>query len=307
MNKKDVDTDTLIQALPYIQRYTGTTIVIKFGGEIARDQTAMDNLARDIALCSLVGIRIILIHGGGPQVNELSSRLGVETKIIGGSRVTDDETLEIAKMVFGGQISLGVLSALRRRGLDPVGLSGVDAGITHTVKRPEKEVVDAQTGAKSLVDLGHVGTITKVETKLLQLLIGNGFIPVISSLGGDDQGNIFNINADIFACEIAIAMAADKLVVLTDVPGLLKDPTDPTTLISHITAHECEELMATSAITKGMIPKINSLIKAARGGVKRAHILDGKKAHSLLTELFTKDGAGTMITTREEERRYLEE
>jgi len=305
MNGHDIE--TLLQALPYIRRHKGGTFIIKCGGEIARDPEALDCLAADIALIFHVGVRPIVIHGGGPQATDLSRRLGHEPSIIHGRRVTDDATLEIAKMVFGGQINIDILGALRRHGIQAVGVSGVDADLIHAVRRPATEMEDPATGEKRHVDWGHVGDIKSVNTRLLRKLLDDGYVPVLSSLGSDDQGSVYNINADTVAARVAMDMRADKLLLLTNAPGLLADPDDPESLVSHISASRGEEMLRTKAIRGGMVPKVQTLIEAVRGGVRRAHILDGKAAHSLLVELFTKEGTGTMVTTREEEARYLGE
>ncbi|MFQ5845920.1 MAG: acetylglutamate kinase, partial [Planctomycetota bacterium] len=305
MNGKDVA--TLLEALPYLRRHRRSTFVVKCGGEIARDAEALDHLARDVALCEHVGVHLLLVHGGGPQATELSQRLGNEPEIIQGRRVTDDASLEVAKMVFAGQINIDILGALRRQGLRAVGLSGVDAGIVDAVRRPETDVHDPETGETRRVDFGHVGDIRGVDTRLLRKLLDEGYVPVVSSLGGDDQGRIYNINADTVAARIAVDLGADKLILLTDAPGLLENPGDAASRISHVSARRCEELLAAGSVRGGMVPKIHTLVEAVRAGVPRAHVLDGKAPHSLLVELFTKEGTGTMVTTREEERRYLDE
>lgn len=305
MNGQDVE--TLLQALPYIREHKGETFVIKCGGEIARDPEALDRLAADIALIFHVGVRPVVVHGGGPQASDLQRRLGQEPTIVQGRRVTDDLTLEVAKMVFGGQINIDILGALRRHGIQAVGVSGVDGGLIHAVRRPASDVKDPKTGKTTQVDWGHVGDIESVNTRLLQKLLDDGYVPVLCSLGSDRSGNVFNINADTVAARIAADMKAGKLLLLTDAPGLLEDPDDEESLISHISAGRCEEMLRTGAIRGGMVPKIEMLIETVRGGVRRAHILDGKAAHSLLVELFTKEGTGTMVTTSEEEARYLDE
>ena len=305
MNGQDVE--TLLQALPYIREHKGKTFVIKCGGEIARDPAALDGLAADIALAFHVGVRPVVVHGGGPQATDLQRRLGQEPHIVQGRRITDDATLEVAKMVFGGQINIDILGALRRHGIQAVGVSGVDGDLIQAVRRPVSEVTDPKTGKKTQVDWGHVGDILSVNTRLLQKLLDDGYVPVLCSLGSDKAGNVYNINADTVAARVAADMKAGKLLLLTDAPGLLEDPDDESTLISHITAGRCEEMMKTGAIRGGMVPKIETLVEAVRGGVRRAHILDGKASHSLLVELFTKEGNGTMVTTTEEEARYLDE
>ncbi|MHC4959990.1 MAG: acetylglutamate kinase [Planctomycetota bacterium] len=295
MNGKEIE--TLLQALPYMRRLKGAKLVIKCGGAIAHDAKALDNLAQDIALCAHVGLRVVVVHGGGPQATDLSKKLGHEPTIVNGRRVTDDATLEVAKMVFGGQINIDILGSLRMHGLKPVGLSGVDGGLIHAVRRPVTKDVD----------FGHVGDITAVDSALLTKLVDEGYVPVVASLGADDGGNIYNINADTVASRLAMDMRADKLLLLTNAPGLLEDPADPGSLISHVSAARAEKMLAGDAIRGGMVPKITTLVEAVRGGVERAHILDGTAEHSLLLELFTKEGCGTMVTTREEEKRYLEE
>ncbi len=305
MNGQDIE--TLLQALPYIREHKGQTFVIKCGGEIARDQETLDRLAADIALVFHVGVRPVVVHGGGPQATDLQRRLGQEPNIIQGRRITDDATLEIAKMVFGGQINIDILGALRRHGIQAVGVSGVDGDLIQAVRRPVTEVRDPKTGRMTQVDWGHVGNIASVNTRLLQKLLDDGYVPVLSSLGSDRAGNVYNINADTVAACVAADMKAGKLLLLTDAPGLLEDPDDEGSLISHISASRCEEMLKTNAIRGGMVPKIETLVEAVRGGVRRAHILDGKTAHSLLVELFTKEGTGTMVTTTEEEARYLDE
>jgi len=305
MNENGVE--VLLEALPYLRRHKGATFVVKCGGEIARDREALGHLARDLALVFHVGIRVVVVHGGGPQATELSKRLGHEPQIIGGRRITDDATLEVAKMVFAGQINTDLLGAFRREGLRPVGVSGVDAGLIHAVRRPTTEMRDPATGETRQVDFGHVGDITSVDTRLLVKLMEEGYLPVLASLGSDRDGNIFNINADTVAARIAIDLKADKLILLTDAPGLLENPEDRTSLVSHLSAQRAEEMLASGSIRDGMRPKIETLIEAVRGGVPRAHILDGKLPHSLLVELFTWDGNGTMMTSREEEKRYLDE
>ena len=305
MNGKQIE--TLLQALPYMRRHKGTTIIVKCGGEIARDPEALENLARDVALLLHTGIRTVLVHGGGPQATDLGKRLGHEPKIVQGRRVTDDATLEIAKMVFAGQINTDILAALRRNGVSPVGVSGVDGDLIDAVRRPVKTVTDPVTGETEEVDFGHVGDITHVNTRLLRKLLDDGYLPVLASLGSDKAGNIFNINADTVATRIAADMQAEKIVLLTSAPGLLADPADPESLISHISARRIEEMLQTGAVQGGMVPKLETLVECVRAGVPRAHILDGTAPHSLLLELFTKDGSGTMVTTREEEQRYLDE
>jgi acetylglutamate kinase len=297
----------LVGALPYIQRHRGKTFVVKMGGEIARDPQTLERVSKDIALCVNVGIKLVVVHGGGPQVTEMSRSLGIETQVIGGRRVTDDETLRVAKMVFAGVINIDIASALRRQGLHAVGISGVAGRVIQATKRPAQEVTDPKTGDKRVVDFGHVGDIQAVDAHLLHTLLVADYVPVLSSLGGDDHGNVYNINADTVAARIAQELKAEKLIVLSDVAGLLANPDDPTSRVSEVSLPRCEEMIASGAIRGGMLPKITALMNAVKLGVKRAHILSGTAPHGLLVELFTKDGSGTLVTSNEEEKRYLSE
>jgi acetylglutamate kinase len=304
---KGKEVELLLQALPYMRRHKGGTMVVKCGGEIARDPVALRHLARDVALLHHVGVHVVLVHGGGPQATELSRKLGHEPRIVQGRRVTDDETLEVAKMVFAGQINTNILGALRQQGVAPVGVSGIDGDLIHAVRRPVRTMTDPATGETETVDFGHVGDITEVNTRLLRKLLDDGYVPVLASLGADNDGHIFNINADTVATRVATDLHADKVILLTSAPGLLADANDPASLISHISARRCEEMLKGGEVRGGMVPKLQTLIECVRAGVPRAHILDGTEPHSLLIELFTKHGTGTMVTTSEEEKRYLDE
>ena len=301
------DVQILMQALPYIREHRGKTFLLKFGGALVEDREALASLASDIALLTAVGIRICVVHGGGPQATALAGRLGLEAQFVEGRRITDEGTLEVAKMVFAGKINLEVLAALRGAKLKAVGLSGVSGDLIHAVRRAPTEYTDDATGEKKLVDMGHVGDITDVDTSLLKELMDTGHVPVVASLAADRDGNVLNINADTVATRLAMHLGADKLMFLTNVDGVLRDPQDPSTRISAISAREIEELIADGTIGKGMIPKVQNAIDAARSGVSRVHVLNGEKAHTLLIELFTTQGAGTLITRHEEHERYLGE
>ena len=297
----------LKQALPYMKEHRGCTFVIKLGGEIVVDKENLQSLAQDIALAHHVGIKLVIVHGGGPQASDLSRRLGIEPQFVEGRRITDADTLEIAKMVFGGKINSDILSALRREGLHPVGFSGVSGNVIQADRRAPKEVVDRENGDVRLVDYGHVGDIRKVDTDLLTTLLAADYVPVLSSLGADSAGNVMNINADTVATAVAVELKADKLLVLTSVPGVLEDGNDPDSVISCLSASEAEALVASGAVAGGMIPKVTNLIDAVRSGIARTHILSGTTTNCLLIELFTKDGSGTMITLKAEQKRYLSE
>ena len=287
--------DLLREALPYIQRFKGKTFVIKFSGKVTEDHDRLISLAEELALMHQVGIRLCVVHGGGKQLSHLAEKMGVEQTIIEGRRVTDDETLEMAKMVFAGKINTEILAALRHRGIHAVGLSGIDGNIVHAERRPPKKVVDRETGESAQVDFGHVGDIIEIDTRLLTILLDHDYLPVVSSLGADAEGKIFNINADTIASEIAIQLKAEKLVLLSDVDGIYLQAGTPETKLSRLSAGEAEELIRTGAATGGMIPKLENIIELLRRGVKSAHIIDGNTRNTLLAEVFTDEGTGTMI------------
>ncbi len=301
------DVEILMQALPYIRAHRGKTFLVKIGGALVQNGGALASLARDLSLLTNVGIRICVVHGGGPQATELAERLGLESQFVQGRRVTDEATLEITKMVFAGKINLEVLSSLRREGLEAVGLSGVSGGILRAKRRDPAPVTDPTTGETTVVDMGHVGDIEDVDSRLLRELMDDGHVPVVSSLAADDDGNVLNINADTVAMRLAVDLEADKFLVLTDVDGILRDPADPDSLVGSITAAEIEAEIGAGRIAKGMVPKTRNAVEALRGGVPRAHVLNGHEPHALLMELFTKRGAGTLITLAEEQERYLHE
>jgi acetylglutamate kinase len=253
-------------------------------------------LAEELALIHQVGIKLCVIHGGGKQLSELAHKLGVAQTVIDGRRVTDDDTLELAKMIFAGKINIEILAALRRRGIAAVGLSGIDGDVISAVKRPPKEVLNRQTGETKTVDFGNVGDVVKINEKLLSLLLGADYLPVISSLGADSEGQIFNINADTVAAEIAVKLKAEKLVLLSDVNGIYLDPNDETTKLSRVNVSQAEEMIANGTATGGMIPKLQNLISLLNQGVKSAHIISGNERNALLSEVFTDEGTGTMMS-----------
>jgi acetylglutamate kinase len=288
--------ETLMQALPYIRRHRGKTFLVKLGGAVADEKNGLAGLAQDLSMLVNVGIRVCVVHGGGPQATQLAERLGHKPQFIDGRRVTDEATLEVAKMVFAGKVSLDILGALRVEGLKAVGLSGVAGDVIHAKRREPTTVKDPKTGETRVVDMGHVGDIVSVDTKLLSVLMDSGFVPVVNSLGADEKGNVLNINADTVATRLAVDLKADKFLFMTDIDGVMRDKDDPKSLISKITAAEIEKLIAKGKIAGGMIPKVRACVDALKGGVQRVHILNGNKEHTLLLELFTKRGAGTLIT-----------
>ena len=289
------DIRVLKEALPYLRRHRRRTMVIKLGGEIAARPEALDSLAQDISLLTHVNIRVVLVHGGGPQASQLSRDLGHEPRMVQGRRVTDEATLDVAKMVFAGQINVDILSALRRHGVRGVGLSGLDADILSARRRPPTEMHDASTGQSEVVDFGHVGDITDVDGSLLSLLVADGYVPVLSSLAGDAEGNTLNVNADTVASVLAQDLMASKLITLTAVPGLLRDPDDPASLIASLTSDEARALIQTGAVQGGMVPKLETMIQALENGVQEGVVLSGIEESALLLELFTDRGVGTLI------------
>jgi len=292
----DLDVNILRQALPYMRLHRGKTMVVKLGGHLVQDRVALDNLASDIALLHHVGARVCVIHGGGPQATELQEKLGVAPQFVEGRRITDDATLEVVKMVFAGKINLEMLSALRGHGLRVVGLTGLSGGLIQARRREVKEMRDPVTGATRAVDFGHVGDIESVDTTLLRVLMENGYVPVVASLGADAKGNILNINADTVAVEMAVDLKADKFLNLTQVPGVLRDLKDPDSLVTDLLAADADALISGGMVKGGMIPKVRTCVEAVRRGIPRAHILNGLEPHAILLELFTVRGTGTMIT-----------
>jgi len=287
--------DLLREALPYIQRFQGQTFVVKLSGKVTEDQNNLTSLAEELALLHQVGIRICVVHGGGKQLSELARKLGIEQTIIEGRRVTDDATLEMAKMIFAGKINTDILAALRHRSIEAVGLSGVDGNIVHAEKRPPKEILNRETGVRDKIDFGHVGDVVQINARLLTVLLDHGYLPVISSLGADDEGMVFNINADTIAAEIAVQLKAEKLILLSDVDGIYLNPGDSQTKLSRVTAAEASELISNGSASGGMIPKLQSIIVLLERGVHSAHIISGAKRNALLSEIFTDKGTGTMV------------
>jgi len=284
--------DLLRQALPFINRFKNKTFVVKIGGEIADDEATLHSFCEEVALLSQVGIHVVMVHGGGKQATQLSKQLGIEPQMVQGRRITDEKTLDVVMMVFAGTINTEIIAALREYGAEPVGISGVDGGIIYAVKRPPQKIKNEKTGVEEIIDFGHVGDIQSIDPKLLQTLLAADFVPVMASLGGDDAGNILNINADTVASEIASALKAEKLILVTDVDGILRDDKS---LISRVTPQEIDELIKSNVIRGGMVPKATSAVEALKDGVQSVHIISGKKPSTLLAEVFTETGSGTMI------------
>ena len=274
---------TLMQALPYIRVFAGKTIVIKYGGNAMIDEGLKKAVMRDLVLMRLVGINPILVHGGGPEINEAMKKLGKEPEFVAGRRVTDAETMEIVEMVLTGKTNKSIVAHLNGEGVQAVGLSGKDANLLIATK-------DTDNG-----DLGFVGKIAHVNPEIIHTLTQNGYIPVISSVAVGADGQAYNVNADTAAAALAVALHAEKLILMTDVEGLYRDFSDKTSLMSEITAGEARQWIAEGIVDKGMIPKLEACASAVEDGVPRAHIIDGRREHALLIELFTDSGIGTMV------------
>jgi acetylglutamate kinase len=287
--------DLLREALPYIQRFKGKTFVVKLSGKVTEGRENLVSLAEELALLHQVGIRVCVVHGGGKQLSELAVQMGVEQTIIDGRRVTDDATLDMAKMLFAGKINTDILAALRQCGAHAVGLSGVDGNIIHAERRPPKEIVNRETGERERVDFGHVGDILEIDDRLLQVLLDQDYLPVVSSLGADAEGRVFNINADTIAAEIAVRLRAEKLIMLSDVDGIYLRPGDAASKLSRLAVADVERLISEGVATGGMIPKLQAITDLLRRGVRSAHIIDGGARNALLSEVFTDEGTGTMI------------
>ena len=295
----------LKQAIPYIRMYKGKIFVVKVGGRVVGRKEMLDALVEDVCLLQQVGIRVVLVHGGGNQATELAKKLGLQPEIIAGRRVTDAETLEVAKMVYGGTLNIDILSSFRAHHTPAVGVSGVDAGLITAHRRPKRMVEPAPGQPAVEVDFGFVGDIDNVDPKVLLTLLDAGMTPVVSCLGADTEGNIFNINADSIAESIARSLKAEKLVIVTDTEGLLKDVTNPSSLVSYTDLEEVEVFKKAGRLTGGMLPKIEACVRALQGGVRRTHIINGLKPSALLRETFTNAGCGTMIVEKRERQVYL--
>ena len=274
--------EVLTQALPYIKKYSGKIVVIKYGGNAMVNEQLKQQVMEDITLLWLIGVKVVLVHGGGPEINETMSRLGKQAKFVDGLRVTDKETVDIVQMVLAGKINKTLVNLIQMKGGHAVGLSGIDGGIIEATMKNQA--------------LGYVGQITKVRTQPITDLLEKNYIPVISTVASDRQGNVYNINGDTAAAFIAGALGAERLIMMTDIAGILKDRNDPSTLIPRITVREARALYDSGIISGGMIPKVDCCIEALERGVNNVVIMDGRIPHSILMELLTNEGAGTMVT-----------
>ena len=273
--------EVLTQALPYIKRYTGKIVVVKYGGNAMVNEQLKQQVMEDIVLLWLIGVKIVLVHGGGPEISELMERLGKKPEFIDGLRVTDKETVDIVQMVLAGKVNKTLVNLLEMKGGKAIGLSGMDGRLIEAKMKDER--------------LGYVGNITKIHIKPITDLLDNGYIPVVSTVGCDRQGNAYNINGDTAAAHIAGALRAERLIMMTDIAGILRDKNDPTTLIPELTLAQADELYKSGVISGGMIPKADCCVTAIHQGVKNVVIMDGRVPHSILMELLTNEGAGTWI------------
>lgn len=293
VNQKYLDkAETLIEALPYIQRFNRKIVVVKYGGSAMLDEELKANVIKDVVLLKLIGFKPIIVHGGGKEISRWVNKVGMEPRFVNGLRVTDKDTMEIAEMVLA-KVNKELVTLVESLGVQAVGISGKDGGLLQCHKKLSKGE-----------DIGYVGDIEKVNPKVLQDLLEKDFLPIVFPIGFDTNFDSYNINADDAACAIAKAMKAEKLAFLTDIEGVYKDPQDPSTLISELTVSEAHKLVGDGYIGGGMLPKINNCIEAIESGVSRVHILDGRIPHCLLLEIFTNRGIGTAILNDSERRYY---
>ena len=276
--------EVLTQALPYIKKHTGKIVVIKYGGNAMINEQLKQQVMEDIVLLWLIGVKVVLVHGGGPEINELMTKLGKKAEFVDGLRVTDKETVDIVQMVLAGKVNKTLVNLLEMKGGKAMGISGMDGRLI------ESEIKDER--------LGYVGKITKVHITPVIDLLEKGYIPVISTIGCDKQGNAYNINGDTAAAFVAGALGAQRLIMMTDIDGILRDKDDPSTIIPHLTIEEIEQLKGEGIISGGMIPKVDCCIEAIHKGVKNVVIMDGRVPHSILMELLTDEGAGTMVSEK---------
>lgn len=284
----------LTEALPYIQRFTGKTLVVKFGGNAMVDPALHESFARDIVLMKLVGMNPVVVHGGGPQIGALLEKLNIKTEFIDGMRVTDAQTMDVVEMVLGGSVNKEIVASLNRNGGKAIGVTGKDGQLIRARKLNVTRMTP-ELNAPEIVDIGHVGEVEQIDTDVLDVILGSDFIPVIAPIGADQQGNTYNINADLVAGKLAEVMQAEKLMLLTNVAGLMDKQEN---ILTGLTTREVDDLIADGTISGGMLPKISCALDAVKGGVTSAHIVDGRVPHAVLLETFTDEGMGTLITNR---------
>jgi len=285
----------LTEALPYIQRFQGKTIVIKYGGNAMVDDALKNGFARDIVLMKLVGINPVVVHGGGPQIGKLLQRLGKQSEFVDGMRVTDSDTMDVVEMVLGGLVNKEIVSLINRQGGSAVGLTGKDGGMIRatqlTMTRTPSGIASGSE-APEIIDIGHVGEVASIDASIINMLVSGNFIPVVAPIGVGADGRSYNINADLVAGKLAEVLHAEKLMLLTNIPGVLDKQGN---VLTNLDAHQVDALIADGTLYGGMLPKIRCALEAVQGGVKAAHIIDGRVEHAVLLELFTDEGVGTLI------------
>ncbi|MEY3882742.1 MAG: hypothetical protein RIS87_1567 [Pseudomonadota bacterium] len=282
---------TLAEALPYIKRFFDKTIVIKYGGNAMTDDHLKQCFAQDVVLLKLVGMNPVVVHGGGPQINEMLDKLGKKGEFIQGMRVTDAETMDVVEMVLGGQVNKEIVNLINRHGGKAVGLTGQDGNFIHATKL----LIEDSTDPSKLIDIGQVGQITAIDPSIINFLDSGDFIPVVAPIGVGDEGETYNINADLVAGKLAEILGAEKLILLTNTPGVLDKDGQ---LLTGLTPKQIDDLVADGTLSGGMLPKISSALDAARSGVKSVHIIDGRVEHALLLEVLTDEGVGTLIKAK---------
>jgi acetylglutamate kinase len=297
LSRKDAITtaEVLSEAMPYIQRFVGKTIVIKYGGNAMTDDTLKNSFARDIVMMKLIGINPIVVHGGGPQIGELLEKLSIESHFINGMRVTDSKTMDVVEMVLGGMVNKEIVGLINANGGLAIGLTGKDGQLLRARKLKVKHKTP-EMEAPEIIDIGHVGEVEQVNVKVLDMLAHSDIIPVIAPIGVDENGDSYNINADLVAGKVAEVLQAEKLILLTNIAGLLDKDGN---VLTGLTTAQVDGLIADGTIYGGMLPKIDCALSAVKSGVTSAHIIDGRVAHSCLLEIFTDEGVGTLITNRQ--------
>ncbi|WP_444678550.1 acetylglutamate kinase [Halomonas sp. E19] len=289
--------EVLSEALPYIQRFSGKTVVVKYGGNAMTEDTLIDSFARNMVLMKEVGINPVVVHGGGPQIGDLLAKLKIESRFVNGMRVTDSQTMDVVEMVLGGLVNKEIVNLINQCGGKAIGLTGKD-GAQIRARQLKVEHQTPEMTAPEIIDIGHVGEVEHVSTELIEMLAERDFIPVIAPIGVDAKGNSYNINADLVAGKVAEALGAEKLMLLTNVAGLMNAEGE---VLTGLTTAQVDGLIADGTIHGGMLPKIRCALEAVKGGVKSAHIIDGRVAHATLLEIFTNAGVGTLITDADQE------
>lgn len=289
-----ITTKVLSEALPYLQKFSGKTIVVKYGGNAMTDETLKNSFARDMVMLKLIGINPIVVHGGGPQIGEMLEKLNIQSEFINGMRVTTTEAMDVVEMVLGGQVNKDIVNLINQNGGKAIGLTGKDGHLLHA-KKLQVTRQSPELQQPEIIDIGHVGEVTRVNTQVLDMLSKSDFIPVIAPIGGDADGTSYNINADLVAGKVAEVLRAEKLILLTNISGLQDKSGE---VLTGLTTKEVDELIADGTIYGGMLPKIQCALDAVHAGVTSAHIIDGRVPNSTLLELFTDEGVGTLITNR---------